>query len=551
MENNFEKAFRNNPNLRPLGQKLSLDENKVTEIIKCVNNPVYFMEEFCFINDLDIGITKIVLRDYQKDKMVPALMKFRHNLFLQCRQSGKSVIIGLFLLHFANFNANQTVVYLGNKAKIASEQLLRIKIAYERLPQWLKMGIKNWAVTSIELENGSRIFVETTSETSSRGFSINFLVLDEFAFVRPSIQRSFMASVYPTIVASKLSKMAILSTLPLVKNKTELEQNLFWTLRQAAIKRQKFGTDEEKKNGFNYIQIDSNEVPGRDELFKVQTIENLGGDSLAKLTYSVEFENKLIFSSAKKLINPETIKAHQENIMDPIEFRPLTDFSGYVDIYEKYRPDSYYVIGIDTGKGIESDYSVANLFRYEMGTNRFYQAAHFSSNKIHASKIFPNVIIEMCSWYNNDVMVGCENNDIGYATVNKIDELLQDKGIELPFINISNSNPNEIGIRMTKPTRSYIMLDLKSRMEIDDSVIFRCETTLTEIDTIFENKRGKFEGLEHDDELFSACMGLLSYHKTYRESLKDFTYEKLQNPVEIGQQSESVFNAKEMAHLMF
>lgn len=543
MNNNFNQnpAFRNNPNLRPLGQNLSLTEFQVKEIIKCAQYPIYFMEEYCHINDLDLGIVKINLRDYQRYKMLPALMDFRFNLFLQCRQSGKSVIVGLFLLHHANFNSNQTIVYLGNKAKIASEQLLRIKIAYERLPQWLKMGIKNWAVTSIELENGSRIFVETTSETSSRGFSINFLVLDEFAFVRPNIQRGFMASVYPTIIASKVSKMAILSTLPLVKNKTELEQNLFWQLRKAAIK----GTSD-----FHYTQIDSYEVPGRDEKFKAKTIENLGGDSLARLTYSVEFENKVIFSSAKKLINPDTIKEHQNNLMTPIELKPLTDFEGFVEIYEDYRPDSFYVMGIDTGKGIESDYSVINMFRYNLLENKFFQVAHFSSNKIHASKIFPKVAIEMCGWYNHDVMLGCENNDIGYATVNKIDEILQENNIELIFVNLSNSNPAEIGIRMTKPVRTYIMLDLKSRMEIDQSVIFRCKQTLDEIDTIFENNRGKFEGLEHDDELFSSCMGLLGYHQSYREVLRDFALDKSTNPVRIGEQAESVFDAKELAYLM-
>lgn len=100
--------------------------------------------------------------------------------------SGKSTAYTVFALWYALGNKDKAILICANKFKTAKDILQRIKMAYEELPLWLKPGIIEWNAASIKFDNGCKISAEATSGSSGRGGSINVLILDEFAFLKPS-----------------------------------------------------------------------------------------------------------------------------------------------------------------------------------------------------------------------------------------------------------------------------------------------------------------------------------------------------------------------------
>ena len=73
-----------------------------------------------------------------------------------------------YLLHYAIFNDSVNIGILANKASTARELLARLATAYENLPKWMQQGILYWNKGNIELENGSKILVASTSASCPR-----------------------------------------------------------------------------------------------------------------------------------------------------------------------------------------------------------------------------------------------------------------------------------------------------------------------------------------------------------------------------------------------
>ena len=72
-------------------------------------------------------------------------------------------------------------------------------------------GVLVWNRGSLELENGKDIGKLYICECCPRHV-VQYLILDEFAFVPNHVADSFFASVYPTITSGKNTKVIIVST---------------------------------------------------------------------------------------------------------------------------------------------------------------------------------------------------------------------------------------------------------------------------------------------------------------------------------------------------
>ena len=119
-----------------------------------------------------------------------------------------------------------------------------------------------------------------------RGMSFNILFLDEFAFVPNHIADAFFASVYPTITSGKSTKVIIVST--------PHGMNHFYRM----------WTDAEKsRNEYVPTDVHWSEVPGRDSVWKEQTIANT-----SEQQFKIEFECEFL-GSVDTLIAPSKLKA--------------------------------------------------------------------------------------------------------------------------------------------------------------------------------------------------------------------------------------------------
>ena len=110
-------------------------------------------------------------------------------------------------------NIDKKILICANKFKTAKDILSRIKMAYEMLPNWMKPRHNH-------LERFRNRILKPVAKSQQKppqnlqveAGSINCLILDEFAFLAPSIEEAFLASVFPVVSSSKESQIIIVST---------------------------------------------------------------------------------------------------------------------------------------------------------------------------------------------------------------------------------------------------------------------------------------------------------------------------------------------------
>ena len=183
----------------------------IDDIAKSRKNILHFAENFFFITNLDEGTMKIKLHSYQK-RILRSLRDSRFVCLLASRQVGKTTLMTIYALWIACFFEDQRILIVANKEQTAINIFKRVRLAYEKLPNYLKPGTVEYGKTSMSLGNGSSIGISTTSSDAGRGDSCNVLILDELAFIDNHLVEQFWSSVYPIISSSKKSKIFVAST---------------------------------------------------------------------------------------------------------------------------------------------------------------------------------------------------------------------------------------------------------------------------------------------------------------------------------------------------
>jgi hypothetical protein len=80
-----------------------------------------------------------------------------------------------YLLWYAMFHPDQTILVAAHKFTGAQEIMQRIRYGYELCPDFLRAGVISYNKGSMEFDNGSRIVSQTTTGTTGRGMSISLL----------------------------------------------------------------------------------------------------------------------------------------------------------------------------------------------------------------------------------------------------------------------------------------------------------------------------------------------------------------------------------------
>ena len=249
------RGYNGNVNIKRKGTPIEFSNDMISEYLKCAADPIYFAEKYIQIVHVDHGLISIKMYDYQKEIAI-AITDNRRVTVNTSRQAGKTTTAVAIILHYVLFNDYKTVALLANKGDAAREILDRIKIAYEALPKWLQQGVIEWNKGSVEFENGCKIIAGATSSSAIRGKSISFLYIDETAFVENWDE--FFASVFPTISSGNTTKILFTST--------PNGLNHFYKTCEGA---------RENRNGYIYIEVPWQRVPGRDDKWKKETLEGM------------------------------------------------------------------------------------------------------------------------------------------------------------------------------------------------------------------------------------------------------------------------------------
>ncbi len=420
-----------------------------------------------------------------------------------------------YLLHYILFNNHKNVGILANRAKTARGILSKLKSSYRQLPFFLQSGVLEWNKGSIELENGCSVFADATSESASRSESISLLILDEFAFVENNKAEEFMKSVYPTISSGKDSKVFVFST--------PNSYNHFYKLWTDA---------KEGRNNYIPYEIRWDEVPGRDESFKEETIANIG-----EIAWNQEFEGSFLGSAGSLISSPVLGRmVYQNPIVDEDNLR----------IYKAPEPEHTYVLTVDPSEGLGQDSSA--IVVTDVSQIPYEQVAVYQSNSIDPH-LFPDVIVSLATKY-NEAFVLLENNNVGSLVaeilhhVLEYENLLQTESAGRNGQRLTGgfAGKSRIGIR-TSPQSKRVGCSVCKTIVESDQYIVNDFNTIAEF-TTFCLKGKSYEAQEGYNDDLVMCIVLFAWlvnQQYFKDMVKNADIRlKISNSNEIDRITESL-----------
>lgn len=474
-----ERGYNGNVNLKRKGTPIEFSNDMISEYLKCASDPIYFAEKYIQIVHVDHGLIPIKMYDYQKE-IALAITNSRRVTVNTSRQAGKTTTAVAIILHYVLFNDYKTVALLANKGDAAREILDRIKIAYEALPKWLQQGVIEWNKGSVEFENGCKIIAGATSSSAIRGKSISFLYIDETAFVENWDE--FFASVFPTISSGNTTKILFTST--------PNGLNHFYKTCEGA---------RENRNGYIYIEVPWQRVPGRDDKWKKETLEGMDFDMQK---FSQEFECNFLGSSGT-LIEGSKLK-------NLVSRNPVGE-TQFMKVYEQPEKDHVYACIVDVSRGKGLDYSAFHII--DVTSMPYKQACIYRDNTITPID-YAEIIYRTIKRY-NDAYTLIEVNDIGEQVAEvlhyefEVETLMftESAGRSGKRISTGFSKNSDKGVRTTKSVKSVGCNMLKMLIE-QDQLIINDFQTINELST-FSRRGVSYEAESgcHDD----LVMGLVLF----------------------------------------
>ena len=475
-----------NPNLKRAHVPIEFTSEQVEEVIKCSQDVVYFIENYVKIINLDEGLVPFNMYPFQQD-MANMITDNRFSVIKTCRQAGKTTTSAAVILWHVLFNESYTIAILANKLSTAREILSRVQRAYENLPMWLQQGVIVWNKTSIELENGSQIIASSTAPSAIRGYSINFLYLDEFAFVPRNIQDDFFTSVYPTIISGTNTKVVITST--------PNGFDLFYKIWNNSV---------ENRNEYSNFMVNWWDVPGRDEEWKQKTIANTSEDQFRQ-----EFDAEFL-GSANTLISPNILKILA--FIDP----KSKHYDGSLSIYEEPEEGRNYFLVADVSRGVGIDSSA--FIVYDVTEMPYKVVAAYKNNLIEPI-LYPEIIYQVARSY-CEAFVMIEINDNGQQIADILHQDLEYENIVYTTVKGRAGQvlgagfaPNtQRGVRTTKQVKRLGCVNMKTMIE-KQQIILNDFNVINELSTFIHKGNGyEAESGAHDDLVM--CLVLLSWATT-------------------------------------
>ena len=500
------RSYNGNPLIKRTGQDIQWTPDLVQEYLKCSQDPIYFVETYMKIINVDQGLIPFILYSYQKE-MLMSMVENRYSVFTTARQTGKSTTTCAFILWYIIFNAEKTVALLANKGETAREILGKVQLAYQHLPMWLQQGVAVWNKGSFELENNSRVIAAATSSDNIRGYAINVLFIDEAAFIEN--WDTFFTSVYPTITSGKHTKVVLVST--------PNGLNHFYSIWSNAV---------QKKNEYNAIKVMWYDVPGRDDRWRETTIAGMDFNTEKfEQEYCCEF-----LGSSGTLISGWKLK-------ELVAFEPLHQKEGLLQ-FQMPDKNHKYIIVCDVSRGKGLDYSAFQVI--DVTTMPYQQVAMFRNNLI-APNDYASVIYRVAKAH-ADAAVLIEINDIGEQVSHA---LHYDYGYEnVLFTENAGRMGKRItggfsgaqidkGIRTTKNVKATGCSILKLLIE-QNQLVINDFYTINELST-FSRKNNSYEAEEgkHDDLVMPLVLfGWLSDQNYFKEYTDIYTMQKLREKTE-------------------
>ena len=390
-------------------QRETYTEEQINDLMQCMNPDtgyLYFAEKFAYIQHPVKGKLLFDPFTYQ-ERLLKSYHNYRFNINMLPRQTGKTTCAAIYLLWYAMFNPDQTVLIAAHKYTGAQEIMQRVRYAYELCPDHIRAGVVNYNKGSMEFENGSRIVSATTTGNTGRGMSISLLYCDEFAFVNPGIASEFWTSISPTLATGG---RAIITSTP------NSDEDVFATIwRESQNKFDEHGNEQELGiNGFHGFTASWDEHPDRDEEWKSAELGRIGEERFRR-EYGCEF---LVYDET--LVNSLTLTTLEGK-------EPVLNM-GQTRWYKKLDPHHTYVVALDPAMGTGGDNAAIEVFELPS----YEQVAEWKHNttaipqQVRILRDICNHIKEETKSTGSNIYWSVENNTIGESALLVINDFGED-----------------------------------------------------------------------------------------------------------------------------
>lgn len=339
-----------------------------------------------------------------------------HTYYANNILSHNTTTTALDLLHYILFNFDKTAVVLGNKRKTSVEILDKTKKIFEAIPFFLKPGVEKWNEGEVVFDNGCRIIAEATTPNSAIGYTVHFVIADEFAHIKETIATEFYGNVFPVVTAAR----AIFRI-----TSTQNGYNLFYQLYQNAV----LGVNEYAPFKIDWFQVpewddETMQWVQRDDAWMKKQVANLGSQEAFNKQFGTQFDvsvNTLI--SKSKLREMHKVEIQFENYYkDDNDLGIALANSYYWDPdydLEKNAKKDYFVITCDLAEQVGEDYTIYNIYKVDKG--RLYCVGFFRDNVATRQQCAYSLMLLTSKVFSNErVIVSLEKNTYGDVFLKEI-----------------------------------------------------------------------------------------------------------------------------------
>ena len=492
---------------------------------KIITNPIYFAENYAEVMT-DDGVVKVKeLRKYQKKNLI-ALHKYKNNVWLASRQSGKSITVAIYIAHYILTHKDRNILLISRNGDKVKELVVKIDTILRRLPFWLKPGIVTDQVYQKIYDNGVSLIAERTTPNAGASVTAHLVYVDEFALINPKFKAEFWSTVYPTLSSSKIAKMILTST-PRGLDK-------FWEIYDGALN---------SKNTFHPMRTDWFEVPGHDEQWRLDQIGDLGSEEIFNQEFGNQFlsGNKLLFHSSVlrklKALQTEFVHHDIEELDDrDIQYKGILKWHPHFNLEVCKDPRAKFVFSVDLADGHGGDYSIINMFQIIAMTKaeidklqtygdekdffKLVQIGICRTNEVSIegfAQIMYHLVTDVFELENVKVVV--ETNHEGTSFVDKVDMMYGDENeveVESFFVHFKANKDSErmrLGLQNNEQIKELNCTLIKDKVKYNQLMMIE-QRTVAEGLTFAKNKKGKYES-EGNDDAIMTCINITSYFDTF------------------------------------
>ena len=485
--------------------KVAYDEKTLKDFKNCADpdsGALYFMVNHMRIQHPTRGGIDFEPFDYQLD-LIENYNNNRFSINMLGRQMGKTTVAAGYLLWFAMFKPDSTILVAAHKQSGASEIMQRVRYAYECAPDHIRAGVTEYNKGSITFDNGSRIVSTTTTENTGRGMSLTLIYLDEFAFVPPRIAKEFWTALSPTL---STGGACIVTSTP---NSDDDTFALIWAEANKLF--DEYGNEQEVgRNGFKGYISTWISHPERDEDWASAERARIGEERFRR-EHECEF---IIYDET--LISP--LQLVEMKGVDPI------GKMGEARWYDKPNPNHIYSLTLDPSSGTGGDNAAIQV----MNVSTMTQVGEWAHNRTPVEGQM-RMLMEMLTYLQN---VGCknlywtvENNTIGEAAL----VVIRDTGEE-NFPGEFLHDPKKVagkrgrkGFHTGHRSKMEACLNFKRLLE-QDRIHLKSKALISELKN-FVSRGNSFKAKPGEmDDLVMAMMlnvRMINYISTFEDAVYD------------------------------